>query len=110
MIRLLLTGVIGASLCLLALACEDEDEPDDCQIHCAAEEDCQLASDQPFSESRCVRQCREDVEAYDLVGCGDDFLDLLDCQDGLSCNQWNDYSTYCATEINRFDNCMGGQY
>ena len=86
--------------------CTGEDDPDECEIFCDEMTHCSEMMDQPFSRASCERKCRDDLQAYDLIGCEDDFLDLLECRSDISCTDANDVGNECAGEIDDLNHCL----
>lgn len=96
---------MGLVFCFIT-GCASDDDPDECEIYCKEITDCSEMMDQPFSNARCERNCHDDLQAYHLIGCEDDFLDLLDCRSDLSCTDENDLGDRCADEIDDLNRCI----
>ncbi len=91
---------------LFSYGCGDDDDPNPCEIFCEEMTDCSELLDQPFSRTRCERDCRDDLESYGLVNCDDDFLDLIECRSNLACSELNDVGDKCADEIDDLNRCL----
>lgn len=87
------------------IGCNVDDE-DECDVYCREMTRCSELMDQPFSNASCERDCRDDLQAYDLIGCEDRYLDLIECEGDLSCNDANDVGDECAPEIDRLYRCL----
>ncbi len=94
------------SATMLALSCNNEDEPDSCERYCGEMSDCYRLLDQPFSTSECKRSCYDNMERYASVGCKARYVDLIECKTDLSCSDANNVSEDCAPESEDLVDCV----
>ena len=102
-----LTGIASILLIVAfgALACG----PGDlhlCEEYCNEMVDCAETLGQLESRSACERDCFDWLERYETVGCDERFLDLQECEIGLSCTTSYDVGKVCSSEIQRLNSCL----
>ena len=103
----LLEGVLLVALLALGIAgCRDREDPDICEVFCAEAAHCHQLEEQWFSESRCDEDCHEQWEGYRLIDCGEAFVELKECEEGLSCSEWGNYSMRCDYEVELLKSCI----
>lgn len=103
-IRPLIAFLGPAALAWSLFGCVQEE--DVCDDYCASVRDCYEMNDVWFSVSRCRRDCNDERQGYDLIGCKSSFEQLRDCQAGLSCAAQGEVGDKCASEIDIFDKCV----
>jgi len=89
---------------LFMFSCEED--RDICKENCQMKEDCAWESDTMFSYSRCLRDCRDQMEQYESIRCGEDYWDFLDCQLELRCSELDEVGEECAGDIDRLNECV----
>jgi hypothetical protein len=104
--KLIITGGLLVLMTATVNGCQIDDDEDECDVYCNEMTECSELMDQPFSRAKCERDCRDDRQAYNLVGCADRFLDLIECQGDISCTDANEVGDKCATEIDRLNRCL----
>ena len=103
--RLIHFGLIIVVVMLAASRCRPEDEHI-CEAYCDEMVECAETLDQPESRSRCERECFEDLDQYETAACEKRYLELVECQKDISCNEAYDVGDKCANEIEDLVQCV----
>ncbi|HQL57962.1 MAG TPA: hypothetical protein PLN07_10235 [Myxococcota bacterium] len=80
--------------------------------YCNKVESCAKKAGQAFSISECTHSINRELEELDILGCGGEYEDLLDCLSGVSCTELvtsvtnEQIPVECGAKANALDRCI----